>query len=133
MGEWKRFSLIMGMNFLLPFFVVFGDGIESIVYSSLSYEESRRVLIWDFQYDSYISVSCRFGLSDLYWVPSSTWVAFSTLVDCIELSLGISPFSEVLRTTSLLGGLTHDFSARLASTLWLGDERQGLETFSAWS
>ena len=30
-------------------------------------------------------------------------------------------FSEVLRTSSLLGDLTHEFSARLASTLWLRD------------
>ena len=30
----------MGMSFLLPFFVVLGDGIESIVDSSLSCEES---------------------------------------------------------------------------------------------
>ena len=75
MGVWERFSLI-GMSFLLPFFVVLGDGIESIFYSSLSCEESGRVLIWDFQYDSYVSVLCRFGLLDYYWVPSSTWLAF---------------------------------------------------------
>ena len=42
----------MGMSFLLPFFAVLGDGIESLVDSSLSCEESGRVLIWDFQYDS---------------------------------------------------------------------------------
>ena len=78
------------------------------------------VLIWDFQYDSYVSVSCRFGLLDYYWVPSSTWLAF-LMVYCCALSLGSSLFSEVLRTSSLLTGLTHEFSARLASTLWLGD------------
>ena len=59
----------MGMSFLLPFFVVLGCGIESIVDSSLSYEESGRVSIWYIQYDSYVSVSCRFGLLDYYWVP----------------------------------------------------------------
>ena len=52
----------MGMSFLLPFFVVLGDRIESIVDSSLSCEEPGSVLIWNFQYDSYPSVSCRFGL-----------------------------------------------------------------------
>ena len=111
----------MGMSFLLPFFVVLGNGIESTVDSSLSCEESGRVLIWDFQYDSNVSVSCRFGLLDYYWVPSrSTWLAF-LMVYCRALSLGSSLFSEVLRTSSLLGGFTHEFSARLASTLWLGD------------
>ena len=109
----------MGMSFLLPLFVVLGDGIESTVDSSLSCEESRRVLIWDFQYDGYFSGSCRFGLLDYYWVPSSTWLAF-LIVDCCALSLGSSFFSEVLRTSSLPGGLTHEFS-RLVSTLWLGD------------
>ena len=99
----------MGMSFLLPFFVVFGDGIESIVDSSLFCEESGRVLIWDFQYDSYVSVSCRFGLLDYYWVPSSTWLAF-LMVYCCVLSLGSSLFSEVLRTSSLLRGLTREFS-----------------------
>ena len=38
----------MGMSFLLLFFVVLGDGIQSIVDSALSREESGRVLIWDF-------------------------------------------------------------------------------------
>ena len=51
----------MGMSFLLSFFVVLGD--ESIVDSSLSCEESGRVLIWDFQYESHSSGSCRSG----YW------------------------------------------------------------------
>ena len=110
----------MWMSFLLPFFVVLGDGIESISDSSLSCEESGRVLIWYFQYDSYVSISCRFGLLDYYWVPSSTWLAF-LMVFCCAFSLGSSLFSEVLRTSSLLRGLTHEFSARLASTLWLGD------------
>ena len=79
------------------------------------------VLIWDFQYDSYLSVSCRFGLLGYCWVRNSTWLAF-LMVDCTNyscaLSLGSSLFfsevsrarvlfSEVLRTISLLGGLTH--------------------------
>ena len=109
-----------GDEFPLAIFFVLGDGIESIADSSLSCEESGRVLIWDFQYDSYVSVSCRFGFLDYYWVPSSTWLAF-LMVDCCALSLGSSLFSEVFRTSSLLGGLTHEFSARLASTLWLED------------
>ena len=104
----------MGMSLLLPLFGVLGDGVESIVDSSLSREESGRVLIWDFQYDSYVSVSCRFGLLDLYWVPCSTWLAF-LMVDCCALSLESSLFSEVLRTSSLLRGLTHEFCTRLAS------------------
>ena len=62
----------MGMTFLLSFFVVLGGGIDLIADSSLSREESGRVLISDFQYDSYVSVSCRFELLDYYWVPSST-------------------------------------------------------------
>ena len=78
------------------------------------------LLIWDFQYDSDVSFSCRFGLLDYYWVPSSTWLAF-LMVDCCALSLGSSLLSEVLRTSSLLGGLTHEICAGLASTLWLGD------------
>ena len=41
-----------GDEFSLAIFVVLGDGIESIVDSPLSCEESGRVLIWDFQYDS---------------------------------------------------------------------------------
>ena len=61
----------MGMSFLLPFFFVLGDRIESIVDSPLPREESERVLIWDSQYDSYVSVSCRFGLLDYYWVPGT--------------------------------------------------------------
>ena len=36
-------------EFSLAIFVVLGDGIESIVDSSLSCEESGRVLTWDFQ------------------------------------------------------------------------------------
>ena len=64
-----------GNEFPLAIFVVLGDAIESIVDSSLSCERPGRVLIWDFQYDSYLSVSCRFGLSDYHGVPSSTWVA----------------------------------------------------------
>ena len=43
------------------------------------------------------------------------------MVDCCELSLGSSLFSEALRTSSLLRGLTHEFSGRLASTLSLED------------
>ena len=81
---------------------------------------SASLLIGDFQYDSYVSASCRLGLLDYYWVPNSTWLAF-LMVDCCALSLGSSLFSEILRTSSLLGGLTYEFSARLASTLWLGD------------
>ena len=109
------------MRFLLIFCVVLGDGIESFVDSSLSCcEESGRVLIWDFQYDSYVSVLCRFGLLDYCWVPSSTWLAF-LMVYCCALSLGSLLFSEVLRTSPLLRGLTHEFFARLASTLWLRD------------
>ena len=38
------FSL-MGMSFLSPFFVVLGDGIEPIVDSSLSFEDTGGVLI----------------------------------------------------------------------------------------
>ena len=53
-------------EFPVAIFVVFGDGIESIVDSSLSCEESGRVLIWDFQYDSCSSGSCRFGLLGYY-------------------------------------------------------------------
>ena len=37
----------------LALFYVLGDGIEYIVDSSPSCEESGTVLIWDFQYDSY--------------------------------------------------------------------------------
>ena len=70
----------------LAIFVVLGDRIESIVDSSLSCEESGRILIWDFQYDSYVSVSCRFGLLDFYWVPSSTRVAF-LMVDCFFIDI----------------------------------------------
>ena len=72
------------------------------------------VLIWDFQYDSYVSLSDRFGLLDYCWMASSTWLAF-LMVDCCALSLGSSLFSEVLRTSYFPGGLTHEFSARLAS------------------
>ena len=104
----------------MPFFVVLSDRIESIVDSSLSREESGRVLIWVFQYESYVSVSCRFGLLDYYWVPSSTRLAF-LMAYCCALSLGSSLLSEVSRTSSLLRGLKDEFSARLASTLWLGD------------
>ena len=100
----------MGMSFLLPRFVVLGDRIESTVDSSLSCKESGRVLILDFQYDSFVSVSCRFGLLDYYWVPSNTWLAF-LMVYCCALSLGSSLSSEVLRTSSLLRGLTQEFSA----------------------
>ena len=38
----------MKMSFLLPFFVILGDGIKSIVDSFVSCEEFGRVLIWDF-------------------------------------------------------------------------------------
>ena len=91
----------MEVSFLLPFFVVLGDGMEPIVDSSMFCEESGRVLIWDFQYHSYVSVLCRFVLLDYYWVPSSTWLAF-LMVDCCELSLGNSLFSEVSRMSYLL-------------------------------
>ena len=70
MGVWKKLSLIMGMSFHLPVLLFLGDGIESMVDSSLSCAESERVLIRDFRYDSYVSVSCRFGLLDYYWVPT---------------------------------------------------------------
>ena len=70
-----------------------------------------RLLMWNFQYDSYVSVSCRFGLLDYYWVPSSAWLMF-LMVYCCALSLGSSLFSEVLRTSPLLEGLTHEFSSR---------------------
>ena len=43
-----------GDEFPLAIFVVLGDGIESVVDSSLSSEESGRVLIWDLQYDSFV-------------------------------------------------------------------------------
>ena len=109
-----------GDEFPFAIFVVLRDGIDSIVDSSPSCEESGRLLIGNFQHDSYVSFSCRFGLLDYYWVPSSTWLAF-LMVDCCTLSLGSSLFSEGLRTSSLLGGPTDKFSARLASTLWLGD------------
>ena len=36
---------LMGMSFLFPFFVVLGDGIKSIVDSSMSCEEPGKVLI----------------------------------------------------------------------------------------
>ena len=71
-------------------FVVVGDGIECIVDWSLSCEESGRVLIWDFQYDSYLSVSCRFGLLIYCWVPS-TWLAF-LMLNCCALSRTSSSF-----------------------------------------
>ena len=96
----------------------------------MSREESGRVVIWDSQYRRYVSVSCRFGLLDYYWVPSGTWLAF-LMVYCCVLWLGSSLFSGVLRTSSLLRGLTHEFSARLASTLWFGDVIQLLETYPA--
>ena len=73
----------MGMSFLLPFFFVLGDGVESTVDLSLSCEESGRVLICYF--DSNVSISCRFGLLDYYWVHSSTWLAF-VMVGCCALS-----------------------------------------------
>ena len=43
----------MRMSFLLPFLLFFGEGVESIVDSSLSCEGSRRMLTWDLQYDSH--------------------------------------------------------------------------------
>ena len=86
---------------LAVFVVVSGDGIASIIDPSLSCEESGRVLNWDFQYGSYVSVSCRFGLLDYYWIPSITWLAF-VMVDCCALSLGSLLFSEVSRMSSLL-------------------------------
>ena len=61
----------MGMSFRLPFIVVLDDGIESVVDSSPSCEESGRVLIWDFQCDSCVSGSGRFGLLEYFWVLSS--------------------------------------------------------------
>ena len=88
-------------EFPLAIFVVLGDGIESIVDSSLSCKGSGRVLIWDFQYDSSLSVSCRFGILDDYWVPSSTWLAF-LVVDCCELLLKSSLFLGVSRMSYLL-------------------------------
>ena len=94
-----------GDEFSLAIFVVLGDGIKLTVILSLSYEEPGRVLIWDFQHDSYVSVSCQLGLLDYYWIPSSTWWAF-LMVDCV-----------LARELTPLGGLTHEFSARLASTL----------------
>ena len=90
-----------GDEFPLAILVVLGYGIESIVDSSLSCEESGKLLIWDFQYDSNVSVSCRLGLLDYYWVPSSTWLAF-LMVDYCALSLGSSLLSEVSRMSSLL-------------------------------
>ena len=100
-----------GDEFPLAILVVLGNGIESIVGSSLSCEESGRVLIWDFQYDSYVSFSCRFGLLDYYWAHSSAWLAF-LMVDCRALSLAGAHssrrsyarvlFSEVSRMSSLL-------------------------------
>ena len=90
-----------GDEFSLAIFVVLGDGIKLTVILSLSYEESGRVLIWDFQHDSYVSVSCQFGLLDYYWIPSSTWWAF-LMVDCCAFSLGSSPLSEISRMSSLL-------------------------------
>ena len=112
----------MGMSFLLPFllFLVMELSQLLIRHSLVHCEESGRVLIWDFQYDSYVSVSCRIGPLDYYWVPRSTWLAF-LMVYCCALSLGSSLFLEVLRTSYLLRGLTHEFSARLAFILWLGD------------
>ena len=58
------------------------------------------MLVCDFQYDSYVSVSCRFGLLDNYWVPISTWLAF-LMVDYRALPLRSSLFSEVSRMSSL--------------------------------
>ena len=84
-----------GHEFSLAIVVLY-HGIESVVDSSLSCEESGTVLIWYFQYDSYVSVLCRFGLLDYYWVPSSTWLAF-LVVDCRALSLG---------------DVTHEFSSQ---------------------
>ena len=77
-------------EFPLAVFIVLGDGIECVVDSSLSCEESGRVLVRDFQYDSNCSVLCRFGLLADYWVPSSTWLAF-LMVDCCALSHMSSP------------------------------------------
>ena len=119
-----------GDEFPRAIFCFLGDGFESIVHSPLSDEESGRVLIWDFEYDSYVSCLCRFGLMDYYWVPTSTWLAF-LMVYCCALSLGSSLFSEVLRTSSPLRGLKHELSARLASALWLGDVIQLLEIYPA--
>ena len=62
----------MRLNFLLPFWLFSGDGCEFVVESSLSCEESGRVLIWNFQYASDLSVSCRFGLLAHYWVPGKS-------------------------------------------------------------
>ena len=41
-----------GDEFPLAIFVILGGGIESIVNSSMSCEESGRVLTWHFQFDS---------------------------------------------------------------------------------
>lgn len=32
--------------------------------------QERCLLIWDFQFDSHLSVSCQFGLLAYYWIPS---------------------------------------------------------------
>ena len=61
------------------------------------------MLIWGFQYDSYVSVSCRFGLLDYYWVSSSTWLAF-LMVYLLLCALA--------RELTLLGCLTHEFSSQ---------------------
>ena len=53
-------------EFLLVILVVLGDGIESVVDLSLSCEKSGRELLWVFQCDSYLSISCRFGLLDYF-------------------------------------------------------------------
>ena len=49
-----------------------------------------------------------FGILDYYRVPSSIWFAF-LMVDCCELLLGSSLFSEVLRTNSIVRGLTREY------------------------
>ena len=60
-----------------------------------------------------MTITYQFRAGSGFWtiVPSSTWLAF-LMVYCCALSLGSSLFSEALRTSSLLGGRTHEFSSR---------------------
>ncbi len=51
-------------EFPLAICVVLGDGVESIVDSPLSCEESGRALIWDFQYETYYY---RKKISNYFW------------------------------------------------------------------
>ena len=85
--------------------VVLGDGIEHIVDSSLSCEESERVLIWDCQHDSCLSVSGRVALLAYFGIPG--W-----------------------HIGGRLQAVTYELVSRLAATL-LGDVIQSLETYPA--